>query len=149
MEGPAATLRVNEMTVVVLLVRPQSRDPAGLAMPSPEPQIDPVVGIERRDDDIGDIGVALGMTGFACKLDADLSKLRWKGCIQDGFGMGALHADIFSLSSDFEACLVTANIFEILRRRLTPPLICIKQPFLRGFVTLRQVNVSFAAGLRK
>lgn len=35
-ERPAATLTMNEMSVVVLLVRPQSRDPACLAMLSPE-----------------------------------------------------------------------------------------------------------------
>jgi hypothetical protein len=80
-------------------------------MPSPEPQIDPVVGIERRDDDIGDIGVALGMTGFACRLDADLSKLRWKGCIQDGFGMCALHLGIALSVYRFEANAVVCDHF--------------------------------------
>jgi hypothetical protein len=38
----------------------------------PERRIDPVVGVEWRDDDIGNAGVAFGMTRFACKLNANL-----------------------------------------------------------------------------
>ena len=97
-ERPAATLTVYEMTVVVLLVRPQSRDPARLAMLSPEPWIDPVVGIERRDDDIGNVAVALGVTRFTRKLDADLPELCWKRCIQDRLGVCVLHLWYRSLS---------------------------------------------------
>jgi hypothetical protein len=93
-EGPAATLTVNEMTVVVLLVRPQSRDPTSLAMRSPERRIDPVVGFEWRDDDIGNAGVAFGMTRLACKLNANLPKLRRKGRIDDGLRLCILHVGI-------------------------------------------------------
>ena len=82
------------MTVAVLLVRPQSYDPACLAVLSPERRIDPIVGIERRDDDIGDAGFAFGVTGFACKLDADLPKMCRKGCVQDRFGACVLHVGI-------------------------------------------------------
>jgi len=57
-------------------------------------RIDPVVGIERRDHDIGDAGVAFGVTEFARKLDTDLPKLGWKGGIEDRSGMCALHAGI-------------------------------------------------------
>ncbi len=63
-------------------------------MLSPELGIDPVVGIERRNDDIGEAGVAFGVAGFARKLDADLPKLRRKGCIQDRLGIDALHMGI-------------------------------------------------------
>src|SRR5450759_3739358 len=69
-ERPSATT-MNEMTVVIFLVRPQSRDPACLAMLAPERRIDPVVFIERRDDDIGETGIAFGVTWLAGKLDAD------------------------------------------------------------------------------
>jgi hypothetical protein len=82
------------MTVVVWPVWPQPRDPACLAMLSPERRIDPVVGIERRDDDIGDIGIAFGVTGFACELDTNLPELCRKGCIQDRVGVCVLHVDI-------------------------------------------------------
>jgi hypothetical protein len=81
MESPAATLAMNEMTVIVLLVRPQSRDSACLTVLAPEHRLNPVIGIERRDDNIGDAGIAHGVTGFACKLDPYLPKLCRKRCI--------------------------------------------------------------------
>jgi len=74
-EYPAATLTVNATTVLILLIRPQSRDPACLAMLPPERRIDPVVSVERRDNEIGNAGIALGVTRLACKLDTDLPKL--------------------------------------------------------------------------
>jgi hypothetical protein len=74
---------VNQMSVFVCLARPQSRDPARLAVLSPQRRVDPVVRIERRNDDISKAGVTFGMPRFACKLDTDLPKLRRKGCIQD------------------------------------------------------------------
>jgi hypothetical protein len=49
---PAPTLTMNKMTMVVLPVRPQSCDPACLAMLPPERRIDPVVLVERCNDDI-------------------------------------------------------------------------------------------------
>ena len=110
-ERPAAPLTVYEMTVVVLLVRPQSRDPARLAMLSPEPWIDPVVGIERRDDDIGNVAVALGVTRFARKLDADLPELCWKRCIQDRLGVCVLHLGIALSVYRFEANAVVCDHF--------------------------------------
>jgi len=94
MERPAATLAMNETTVIVLLARPQSRDPAGLSMIAPEHRIDPVVDIERCDDDIGDGAVAFGVTRLARKPDPYLPKLCRKRCIQDGFGMGVLHVGL-------------------------------------------------------
>ncbi len=62
-------------------------------MPPPKRRIDAVVSIERRDDDLGDVNVALGVTRFACKLDTNLPKLRGKGCIQDRLGMRVLHVE--------------------------------------------------------
>jgi len=56
----------------------------------PKLRIDSVVSIERRDDHIGDVSVALGVTRFACKLDTNLPKLSGKGCIQDRLGMDIL-----------------------------------------------------------
>jgi hypothetical protein len=82
MERPAATLTMNEMTVIVLLVRPQSRDPACFAMLAPEHGLNPVIGIERRDNSEGDTGIAFGVTGFACKFNVDLPKLRRHGCVE-------------------------------------------------------------------
>ena len=64
-ERPAATSTMNKMTMVVLLVRPQSYDPARLAMISPERRINPIVGVEWRNHDIGDAGVAFGVPGFS------------------------------------------------------------------------------------
>ena len=92
-ERPAAAA-MNEMTVLVILVRPKSRDPARFAMLALELRVDSVVGIEWSNDDIGVAGVAFGVTGLACKLDTDLPKLRRKGCIQDRLGMDALHIGI-------------------------------------------------------
>jgi hypothetical protein len=68
MEGPTATLTVDEMAVVVPPVRPQPRDPACLAMLPPQCRIDQVDGIERRDDDISDAGVTVRMTRLTCKF---------------------------------------------------------------------------------
>jgi hypothetical protein len=117
-ERPAATLAMNEMTVIVLVVRPQSRDPACLAMLAPEQGLNPIVGIERRDDSISDGAVALGVTRLACKLDPDLPKLRWKGGIQDRFGIGILHIGIALSVYDPEAS-VPLRIISV-RRRLLP-----------------------------
>ena len=80
--------------MLIILARSKSRDPACLAMLPPELRVDPVVGIERRDDDIGEAGVAFGVARFACQLDADLPKLRRKRCIQDRLGMDAWHVGI-------------------------------------------------------
>jgi hypothetical protein len=60
LESPAATLARNEMTVIVLLVRPQSRDPACLTVLAPEHGLNPVIGIERRDDNIGMLASPMG-----------------------------------------------------------------------------------------
>src|SRR5436190_16490176 len=60
----------------------------------PERRIDPVVGIERRDDDKADAAVAFGVTRFAREFDTNLPKLCRKGCIQDRFGMCVLHVGI-------------------------------------------------------
>ncbi len=98
-ERPAATWPVNEMTVVVRPLQTQSRDPARLAMLSPERRIDPVVGVEWCDEDIADAGVAFGMTGLACKLDTNLSELCRKRCIQNRFGMCAFAYWYRSLST--------------------------------------------------
>jgi hypothetical protein len=64
------------MSMGVLLVRPQSRNPARLAMRSPKPWVDPVVGAERCDNDVGNVGFAFGMGWLACQLDANLPELR-------------------------------------------------------------------------
>jgi hypothetical protein len=85
---------MNEMTVGVRLVWMQSRDPACLAMLSPKRGIDPIVGVERGNDDIGYAGVAFGMTRFARELNAKPPKLRRKRCIQDRFGTCGLHVGI-------------------------------------------------------
>jgi len=116
-ERPSAT-PMNEMTVLVFLVRSQSRDPACLAMLAPERRIDPVVFIERRDDDIGETGIAFGVTWLACKLDADLPKLRRKRCIQDRFGMDVWHVGIAPGILRLEANATDATICA--RWRLSP-----------------------------
>ena len=54
----AASVTMNEMTMIVRPVRPQSRDSACLAMLAPERRIGPLVSIKRRDDEIGDARVA-------------------------------------------------------------------------------------------
>jgi hypothetical protein len=52
-ERPAATRSVNEMTEAVFLVRAKSRNPARLAVGSPQLRINVVIGIERRDNGVG------------------------------------------------------------------------------------------------
>jgi hypothetical protein len=64
MECPTTTLAVNKMAGAVFLARAQPGNPASLAMLAPKRRIDPVVAIERRNDDIGDISIALLMTGL-------------------------------------------------------------------------------------
>lgn len=86
-EQSAAAWTINEKTVLSLLVGSRSRDPACLAMRTPECRIDLIVGVERSDNDIGDASIALGVTGFAGKLHPDLPELRRQGRIQDRFGM--------------------------------------------------------------
>ena len=95
-ERPAAA-PMNEMTVLVILARPQSRDPARFAVLALELGVDSVVGIEWRNDDIGVAGVAFGVTGLACKLDTDLPKLRRKGWYSGSAWMDALHVGIVPL----------------------------------------------------
>ncbi len=114
MECPAAARAVNEMAEGVVLIGPQPRDPACLAMFAPESRVDPVVGVERRDDDIGDGGIALGMAGFTGEFNADLPKLCRQRRIQDGFGMGALHFDYQSLLGGSVAQVVAKVIFALL-----------------------------------
>ena len=77
----------------------------------PERRIDPVVGIERRDDDKADAGVAFGVTRFARKLDADLPELCWKRCIQDRLGVCVLHLGIALSVYRFEANAVVCDHF--------------------------------------
>ena len=91
MERPAAALTMDEMTNIVLPVRPPARDPACFPMLSPECRIDPVVRTEGRDDDIGDASVAFGMAGLACKFDVNLAALRRQGSVQDRFWTRVLH----------------------------------------------------------
>jgi hypothetical protein len=98
MERPAATLTMDEMTVVVLPVRPQSRDPACFAVLPPERRIDPVVGIEWRDDDIGDASLTSGVIRLARKFDAKLPELRRQRCVQDAFRTCVLHVGLALLS---------------------------------------------------
>ncbi len=80
-ESPSAARVVDEMTMLVLLVWTQPRDPAGFAMRTPEFRVDTAVDIDRRDEDIGYVVVALGMTGLAGQRDTDLPKLRRQGGI--------------------------------------------------------------------
>jgi hypothetical protein len=90
-QNPAATLTMNEKTVLIVLIGPHPSDPACLAMRTPERRIDLIVGVERSNNDIGDTGIAVGVTGFAGELDPDLPKLRWQRSIQDRFGMRVGH----------------------------------------------------------
>jgi hypothetical protein len=45
-------------------------------MRAPEARIDPAVGVERRDDGVGDAVLAVWMAGFTGTLDAELPELR-------------------------------------------------------------------------
>src|SRR5216117_2170186 len=77
----------------------------------PERRIDPVVGIERRDDDKADAAVAFGVTTFAREFDTNLPKLCRKGYIQDRFGMCVLHVGIAFSVSGLEANAVAPRLF--------------------------------------
>ena len=63
-------------------------------MLAPERRVDPIVAIERGDDDISDAGIALHMARLARELDANLVKLRRKRCIQDRLGTYTWHGDV-------------------------------------------------------
>ena len=69
--------------MLVLLVRTLAHDPAGVAMLAPELCIDAVLGIERRHDDIGHLGIAFGMAGLAGQRETELPELRRQGGVQD------------------------------------------------------------------
>src|SRR4051794_13154609 len=58
---PTAALAMNQMTVFIVLAGPRSCDPTCLAMRTPERRIDLVVAIERRDNNVGERGIALGV----------------------------------------------------------------------------------------
>ena len=55
---------MNEVTALVRLVRALAHDPAGIAMLAPQLCVDPILGVERRHDDVGDLGVAFGVADF-------------------------------------------------------------------------------------
>src|SRR5437763_15446380 len=61
METPAAARPANKVTMLVLLVRALAHDRAGIAMLPPQPCINAVLGIERRHDDVGHLGISFGM----------------------------------------------------------------------------------------
>jgi hypothetical protein len=92
-------------------------------MCAPHPRVDPVIAIERRDDDVGEGGIALGMTGLAGEFNANLAKLRRERRVQDRFGMGALHIDqsmLRELAAQVAAAVIFAlapSIWQVLRRR--------------------------------
>lgn len=101
---PAAALAVNETAVLILLIRPQSRDPACLAMLSPEYWINPVAPIERRDDGIGDASVALGGDHVRVQAQCESAGIAREGMYSKiGFGC-ALCMSVSRL-----VCVPTAN----------------------------------------
>ena len=75
MERPAAARPVNEMAEPVRFVRALPGHAAGFAIGLPQPGVDAILGVERRHQDVGYFGVAVGMAGFARKRDADLPEL--------------------------------------------------------------------------
>jgi hypothetical protein len=83
-------------------------------MCAPQPRVDPVIVIERRDDDLGKRGIALGMARLAGEFNANLAKLRRERRVQDRFGMGALHIDQ-SMLRELAAEVVAAVIFALAR----------------------------------
>ena len=54
----------------------------------PEFWVDPAVGIERRDDDVGDGRVAFGVAGLTRELQADLPNCDGSEALRIGFGCG-------------------------------------------------------------
>src|SRR4029078_1118209 len=68
-ERPAAA-PMNEMTVPLILVRPQSRDSARVSVLPPKFLVDVVVRIKRCDNDISEPAITFGVTMLARKLAA-------------------------------------------------------------------------------
>src|SRR5438552_1183936 len=95
MKSPAAAWPVNQVTMLVLLVPALAHDAAGVAMFTPQSCIDAVLGIERRHDDIGHLGIAFGMAGLAGQRETELPELSGQGSVQDrhrlGLGSGLRH----------------------------------------------------------
>ena len=89
-QGPTTARPTSEMAMSVLLARALPHDAACIAMLLPEACIDAVLGIQRRNDDVGYVRVALGMIGFAGQRETELPELRRQGRVQDrllsGFG---------------------------------------------------------------
>jgi hypothetical protein len=84
-ESPGAARMLDEMTMLILLVWTQPSDATCVAVRSPQFGIDTAIHIDRRDEDIGDFVVALGMPGLAGQCDSDLPELRRQGGVQDRF----------------------------------------------------------------
>jgi hypothetical protein len=93
-EYPAAALAVDEMADAIFLTRAQPYDPAYFAVLAPKRRVDPIVAVERCDDDIGNAGIAFRMARLARELDANLVKLCRKRCVQDRFWMCAWHGHV-------------------------------------------------------
>jgi hypothetical protein len=87
MKGPSAALAMNETAVLVPPVRPQSRDPARLAMRASEARIDAAVDVERRNDSVGEAVLAVRVIGFTGELDTELPELRRQRAVQDRPGL--------------------------------------------------------------
>ena len=47
-----------------------------------------ILGIERRQDDIGHLGIAFGMAGLAGQRETELPELRRQGSVQDRLRLG-------------------------------------------------------------
>jgi hypothetical protein len=82
-KSPTATRPMDEMAELILFVRALPRDPAWLAMRPLQFGIDTAFGVHRRNEDIGDLVVAVGMTGLPGQRNTDLPELRGQGGIED------------------------------------------------------------------
>jgi hypothetical protein len=76
LESPGPACPMDQMAKVVVLAGAEAGNSARLAVTLPQIRIDPIVQIERRDNDISDTGIADWMSRLARKLKPDLPETR-------------------------------------------------------------------------
>ncbi len=77
MKCPVITGAMNEVTEIIGFSGSESRDPAGLTMPSPHLGIEPALGVEWGDEYVSYSRIAKGVSRLPREFESDLAKARW------------------------------------------------------------------------
>src|SRR6185312_2871761 len=83
MKPPASTGAVNKMPEIIVPVGTLAHDAASFLVFPPDSRIDPRLGIEWRDHDIGSLAIAFGMIVIACAFQTNVSKCAWQRSVAE------------------------------------------------------------------